>query len=249
MSPGKPRALVAYHGTRALPYRKGLNVKLIPASIETLRRLALAVAYKDDGTGAHMARTGALSALLAHRIGLDPDRVRLIYLAAPMHDVGKIGIPDRVLLKAGPLSPEEFEVMKSHTTIGAGILSGSTDDLLAAAHSIALCHHERWDGKGYPRGLSGESIPLEGRLVGLVDAFDAMCSPRPYRRALSTADACETIRALSGRQFDPELVDAFLSDVSSIPALRECMDRQEGTEKWADDPSGVPGNGLEIMWS
>jgi putative two-component system response regulator len=207
-----------------------MNVPSGRSSSDTLRRLGLAAAYKDDGTAAHMARTGALSAFLASKIGLDSDKVRLIRVAAPMHDVGKIGIPDSILLKPGALSAEEFEIMKTHTLIGAAILQDSEDELLMVAHTIALCHHERWDGSGYPRGMSGESVPLVGRLVGLVDAFDAMCSHRPYRRALMVSDACETIRSQRGKQFDPYLADTLLSHLPAVLEIREIMNARAGTD-------------------
>lgn len=237
---------VPYFKATALFQPEDLNVKSSRSSSDTLRRLGLAAAYKDDGTAAHMARTGALSAFLASKIGLDADKVRLIRLAAPMHDVGKIGIPDSILLKPGALSPEEFEIMKTHTLIGAAILQDSEDELLMVAHAIALCHHERWDGQGYPRGLAGQSIPLVGRLVGLVDAFDAMCSHRPYRDALTVSHACETIQSQIGKHFDPYLADTLLSHLPAVLEIREDMNEAGGVGDFARICSGVPDTGLRI---
>lgn len=203
------------------------------SSIDLIRRLALAAEFKDDGTGSHMERTAALSALLATKMGFDPTYVRIIHLAASIHDVGKIGIPDSILLKPGPLSDCEYEIMKTHTTIGARILQGSDDEMFQVAHEIALYHHERWDGSGYPFGLSGESIPLDGRLVGLVDVFDAMCSPRPYRRAFSVSQACAFIKERRGLHFDPDIVDVFLSNISLVVEIRERMASRDA--KWKEN--------------
>lgn len=193
--------------------------------LETLKRLALAAECKDDDTGAHMMRTGVLSALLTDLMGLGGESAFNMLHAAPMHDVGKIGIPDSILLKNGPLTQPEFEVMKGHTLIGAKILDGSEAPVLRLACTIALSHHERWDGKGYPSGLSATDIPLPGRIVGLIDAFDAMTSDRPYRSALSIAYACEIIRKETAKQFDPNLVTVFLSNLDAFLEMRELRHR------------------------
>lgn len=179
------------------------------ARLEILERLALAAEYRDDDTQQHAWRIGRTCALLAVGIGLPETEVELVRRAAPLHDIGKIGISDVILLKPGKLTDDEFEVIKTHTTIGAGILSGSHSPLLRLAEEIALTHHERWDGRGYPRGLSGEEIPLEGRIVAVADVFDALSHERPYKEAWPVEDAVTEILSQAGRQFDPGLVDAF----------------------------------------
>jgi len=184
--------------------------ELEKAHLEMLDRLAVATEFRDDGTGRHIRRVGHMAAVLARDLDLPPHRVELIKRAAPLHDVGKIGIPDRILLKPGTLTPEEFEVVKTHTTIGARILAGGKFALLRMAEEITLSHHERWDGTGYPGGLRGEAIPLSGRIVAVADAFDALTSPRSYRRARSVEEAVVAIKRGAGTQFDPKVVDAFL---------------------------------------
>jgi len=196
---------------------------------EILRRLALAADYRDDVTGHHAERVGILSALIAQELGLSNEVVQLIRWAAPLHDVGKIGIPDAILMKAGPLTPVEFEVMKSHTQIGARILSGGRFPLLELAREIALTHHEWWDGNGYA-GLSGESIPLVGRIVAVADTFDCITHERPYKRACTLEEAVHEIEAGRGTQFDPRVVDAFMAVVDSgrIWELRLLEDDEGG---------------------
>ncbi len=176
---------------------------------EILNRLALASEYRDDETGEHAQRVGRLAALIAEELGLSPEEIALIRQAAPLHDVGKIGIADAILLKPGKLTAEEFEEVKKHIDIGAGILSGSDVRLLQIAEEIALTHHERWDGTGYC-GLSGPNIPLVGRIVALADVFDALTSDRPYKARWSTSAAIEEIVSQSGKQFDPDVVRAFI---------------------------------------
>jgi putative two-component system response regulator len=179
------------------------------AQLEALERLALAAEFRDDETGQHTQRVGVRSAMLAKAMGLSPDLVEQIRRAAPLHDVGKIGIPDAILRKPGKLTPEEFELMKTHTTIGAKILSGSGSPLLQMAEEIALTHHERWDGTGYS-GLAGERIPLSGRIVALADVFDALTNDRIYRQAVPLEEALAEIERQRERHFDPRMVDAFL---------------------------------------
>ena len=190
-------------------------VLLGASQIETLERLAIAGEYRDDDTGHHTRRVGDIAARLATALGLPPDRAELFRRAAPLHDLGKIGIPDSILLKPGKLTPEEFEVLKGHTAIGAAILSGSQSPLLQLAEEIALSHHERWDGTGYPYGLAGESIPLAGRIVTICDVFDALTHERPYKEAWPIEEAIKEIQRQHGKQFDPAIADAFLS-------LHEC---------------------------
>jgi putative two-component system response regulator len=177
---------------------------------EILARLALAGEYRDHDTGEHTRRVGNMAAAISAACGSNPEFVELIRHAAPLHDVGKIGIPDHILRNSGKLKPEEFDLMKLHTTIGAKILSGSQDPLLKMAESIVLSHHEWWDGSGYPSGLAGASIPFEGRIVALADNLDALLSERPYKRAWTLEAAVEAIKNLRGKQFDPVLTDVLM---------------------------------------
>ncbi len=190
------------------------------AHLETLERLAMASEYRDDATGEHIHRVGRHAALVAQALDLPPHDVSLIGLAAPLHDIGKIGIPDQILLKPGRLTAEEFEVMKAHTTIGARILAGGRSDLVRMARDIALCHHERWDGTGYPRGLLAEAIPIAGRIVAGCDVFDALTHTRPYKPAWSVEDALDEVGRQAGRQFDPAVAEAFLYVVRETVAPR-----------------------------
>jgi putative two-component system response regulator len=179
------------------------------ARVELLERLALAAEYRDDATQEHAQRVGRTTARLAEAVGLSSSDVEVLLRAAPLHDIGKIGVPDAILLKTAPLTPEEFAVMKAHTTIGAQILSGSEFALLQTAEAIAGSHHERWDGGGYPWGLAGEAIPLAGRLVALADVFDALLHERPYKPAWELERAVAEIVSLTGTHFDPDVVAAF----------------------------------------
>jgi putative two-component system response regulator len=194
--------------------------ELNEAHIQTLRRLAKAAEYRDDVTGKHTERVGELARRLAAALGWPEGDVELMGMAAPLHDVGKIGIPDSILLKPMRLTTEEFELMKSHTTIGASILSGSNVPLLRLAEEIALTHHERWDGRGYPQELEGDLIPIAGRLVAVVDAYDAMTTDRPYRPALPHDLSLELLRKGAGTQWDPVIVDVFLAGAPQ-PADRD----------------------------
>jgi len=183
---------------------------LAQAEIDAVECLALAAEFRDDDTGHHTQRVGHTAALLANHLGLDAARVALIRRAAPLHDVGKIGIPDGVLLKSGRLTDDEFAVMRRHAEIGAHILVRHHSPLFQLAARIALIHHERWDGTGYPHGLAGADIPMEGRLVALADVFDALTHARPYKPAWPAGHALLEIERQSGRQFDPALVAVFL---------------------------------------
>jgi putative two-component system response regulator len=167
--------------------------------------------YRDDDTNRHTERVAHTADLLARMLGLDEELIEMIQRAAPLHDVGKIGIPDTILLKPGKLTPEEFEVIKTHPVIGGRILCESRFPILKIATEIAFTHHERWDGSGYPAGLRGEAIPITGRIVAIADAFDAMTHARPYKAALSVEHAVAEIRRCSGTQFDPRIVRAFLA--------------------------------------
>lgn len=187
---------------------------------ETVERLAKALEMHDGETGRHVNRMAAVAAFLASQLGLDPDRVLLLRTAAPMHDVGKVATPDGVLRKQGPLTPAERVEMERHTTVGYEILADSESELLQLAATIALTHHERWDGAGYPRGLAGEEIPIEGRITAVADVFDALLSDRCYRAALSVNDAVEVLQEGRGTHFDPQVVDALLGHLDEALSLR-----------------------------
>lgn len=185
--------------------------------VEMLDRLALAAEFRDDDTGQHIRRVGELSAALAREVGLKRDQVEVIGRAAPLHDVGKIGIRDSILLKPGPLSGEEQEVMRTHTLLGARLLSSGRSAMVREAEAIALRHHERWDGRGYPGGLRGEEIPLPARVVSIVDYYDALTHDRPYRPAWPRALVVHSLHEESGTRFDPALTAAFLHLVEQAP--------------------------------
>ena len=194
---------------------------------EALFRLALAAEFRDSDTGAHIVRMGFLAEALALAVGepaIWADRLRK---AAPMHDVGKIGIPDAVLKKAGSFTPDERVVMNRHAEIGADILGRSHIALFQLAAEVALTHHERWDGSGYPNRLAGTAIPLAGRIVAIVDCFDALTMDRCYRPAFSDAQALLMLREQRGRAFDPQLVDAFEAALPQMVALRDAVNRVE----------------------
>ena len=179
------------------------------AQFEIIERLAKAAEFRDDNTGQHTERVGQMAALIAKQIALPDSQVSLIRRAAPLHDVGKIGIPDKILLKRGKLTTDEFAVVKTHTAIGARILSGSRFPILRLAEEIAFSHHERWDGEGYA-GIRSDSIPLAGRIVAIADVFDALTQQRPYKEAWPVDQAIAEVERQRGQQFDPKLVDAFL---------------------------------------
>ncbi len=183
--------------------------ELAESQQEVLERLSMAGEYRDDDTGRHTQRVADMAARLAASIGVPAAEVELIARSAPLHDIGKIGVPDTILLKRGRLTPEEFGIMKRHTIIGATMLCGGHSRLVRMAESIARSHHERWDGTGYPDGTPGEGTPLPARVVGVVDFFDAMTHSRPYRGALPVESTLAEMVRLRGRHFDPSLVDAF----------------------------------------
>ncbi len=183
--------------------------ELEAAQIEIIERLARAAEFRDDNTGQHTERVGQMAALIARQLGLPDSQVALIRRAAPLHDVGKIGVPDTILLKLGRLTDDEFAIVRTHTSIGARILSGSRFPILRLAEEIAFNHHERWDGEGYA-GISRDAIPLAGRIVAVADVFDALTQKRPYKSAWPVDEAIAEIDRQRGRQFDPALVDSFL---------------------------------------
>jgi len=188
---------------------------------ETILRLSKAAEFRDPETGAHIQRMAHYSWLIAVRLGLPLEHQQLILEAAPMHDVGKVGIPDHILLKPGRLDPAEFDIMKQHPVIGHKILAGSSSPLLNMAATIAMSHHEKFDGSGYPHGLAGEAIPLVGRIVAVADVFDALTSARPYKLAWDVDTAVELMRAQRGIHFDPQCVDAFLARFDEVLAVRQ----------------------------
>ena len=194
------------------------TTQLEHAHIEILERLAAAAEFRDDNTGEHVRRVAERSALLAQRLGLDYERIDLIRRASTLHDVGKIGIPDAILLKPGRLTAEEFEIVKKHTMIGAKILGASEAPLLRSAEEIAFTHHERWDGSGYPMGLTKDDIPISGRIVAVADVFDALTHDRPYKTAWPLHDATAEIESQAGRQFDSAVVGAFLDSIGTAEA-------------------------------
>jgi len=198
------------------------------AQIDTIHRLALAAEYKDKKTAAHIRRIGYYCSILGKGMDLSPGEVEIINLASPMHDVGKIGIPDEILLKKSSLTPVEFEIIKSHTTIGSSILQGSSSELLRAGEVIALSHHERWDGTGYPNGIAGDGIPLYGRICAVADNFDALTTKRPYKEAFSNERAIEIIREGSDSHFDPKVVAVFNENLDAILKTRkQCCNGDE----------------------
>jgi HD-GYP domain-containing protein (c-di-GMP phosphodiesterase class II)/methanogenic corrinoid protein MtbC1 len=206
---------------RSHQLRRALS-ELELAQTETVRRLSMAVEFRDEDTGAHIERIGRLSTLLAEQIGMEPDFCEQLSHAAPLHDVGKVAIPDAILLKPGPLTPEERAIVETHAEEGHRLLRGSSSSILELATTIALSHQEKWDGSGYPRGLTGEAIPIEGRIVAIADVFDALTSDRVYRKAFPVEEAVQMMREQRGRHFDPVLLDAFMEVLAdSGPDARE----------------------------
>ena len=192
--------------------------------LQVVQRLGMAAEYRDEETGNHILRMSHISALLARSVGWSSANCELMLHASPMHDIGKIGIPDAILLKPGKFEPHEWEIMKTHSTIGGKLLAGDDTDLLRMAQQIALTHHEKWDGSGYPAGLSGEDIPMSGRIAALADVFDALTSVRPYKNAWSIEEAVNMITENSGRHFDPALVNVFLEKLPEILEIRSRFD-------------------------
>lgn len=199
--------------------------ELRASRLAIVQRLGLAAEYKDNETGLHVIRMSHFARLLGIAVGLDEQAVDDLFIAAPMHDIGKIGIPDMILQKPGRLTPEEWQVMQTHPNIGAHIIGHHEGGMLAVAHDVALAHHEKWDGSGYPNRLRGEDIPLAGRIVAVADVFDALTSVRPYKPAWTLEEACDWMRAQRGSHFEPRLVDLFLDQ---LPEVVQVM------ERWAE---------------
>jgi len=203
----RQRELESILAAQALTRRRDLEA----AQLDALHRLALVAEYRDDNTADHTERVGELAAQLAKALGLPDRTVWLVRRAAPLHDLGKIAVPDNILLKPGRLTDEEYEVVKTHAVLGARVLAGADSEVLQTAERIARSHHERWDGGGYPDGLAGEAIPAEARLVAVADVFDILVHERPYKESWTVEAAAEEIRSGSGTQFEPAAVEAFLS--------------------------------------
>lgn len=189
--------------------------------LEVVRRLGAAAEYKDNETGMHVIRMSKTCQLLGQAIGMDEAVCQNLLNASPMHDIGKIGIPDRILLKPGKLDAQEWEIMKTHTDIGAEILGTHTSELMEMARVIAVTHHEKWDGSGYPRGLKGGDIPIVGRIAAVADVFDALISERPYKEAWPVERALELLRRESGAHFDPQLTEKFMDVLPEVLEIKE----------------------------
>lgn len=204
------------------------NEELRASREETITRLAVAADWRDTETAAHIERVGHYAASLAGWAGCPADYVEQIRLASKMHDVGKLGVPDAILRKPGKFTDEEFEQMKQHTNMGGRILEGSSSPLIQMAYRIAISHHERWDGRGYPHGIAGEAIPLEGRITAICDAFDAMCSRRVYKEAYPLDKAFGVIESELGHHFDPHLGRLFIDNRSKVLAIKNMMQAEPG---------------------
>lgn len=210
--------------------------RMLEGEEEMIWRLARAIECRDGGTGGHISRVANISRIIAEEMDLPADLCRNIFLAAPLHDVGKIGTPDGILNKPGKLTEDEYAKMREHVITGGEILRNGRSDIVKVAEAIAVAHHEKWDGTGYPHGLAGTKIPIEGRVVAVADVFDALCTERPYKRAWTLDEARAEIQAQSGRHFDPACVEAFergwgriASVISKIDgSRRESWDRETG---------------------
>lgn len=198
--------------------------------MQVVRCLGLAAEYRDEETGLHIVRMSKMSVVMGKALDMNEEQCDLLLNASPMHDIGKIGIPDNVLLKPGKFEPHEWEIMKSHAQIGADILSEGDSALMAMAAEIAISHHEKWNGSGYPNGLAGEDIPLVGRITALADVFDALTSVRPYKKAWTVEDSVALIKEESGKHFDPKLVEVFLESLPEIISIKEEYAEPESQE-------------------
>lgn len=194
--------------------------ELLKTKLEIIHQLGKASEYRDNETGMHVIRISYYAQMIAQKLGLEEKQCTLLHQAAPLHDIGKIGIPDAILLKNGKLTPDEWEVMKTHTTMGNDILGDTESEVLVAAKEIALYHHEKWDGSGYPDGISGESIPLFARICAIADVFDALTSARPYKKAWSNKDAFAFIKEHIGSSFDPKLAEIFVENADLVEDIQ-----------------------------
>lgn len=222
---------ILYTLSRRIAFEWELDVyiqKIRETSLETIHRLLRAAETRDVDTGMHLQRMSHYAAAIARQMGWDDTAVEAILYATPMHDIGKIAVPDRILLKAGKLDPEEWEIMKQHTVKGAKILEGSQGEFLKLAETIALTHHEKWDGTGYPNGLKGEEIPIAGRITALADVFDALTTRRPYKDPFSLEKSLAIIREGRESHFDPQVVDAFFATLDAMTTIRDKYQDLEG---------------------
>ena len=198
--------------------------------LQVVRRLGIAAEYRDEETGLHIVRMSKMAVVIAKAAGMNDEQCDLLLNAAPMHDIGKIGIPDKILLKAGKFELDEWAIMQTHAQIGADILSGDDSDLMVMAYDIAISHHEKWNGNGYPNGLQADAIPFVGRITALVDVFDALTSVRPYKEAWPVEKAINLIKEESGQHFDPGLVKIFIEKLQDIIEIKD---------KYAEPTSGT----------
>jgi putative two-component system response regulator len=214
--------LALYDQNRALEEKvRQRTAELESTRLEIIRRLGRASEFKDNETGLHVIRMSYYSAHIARKAGMAEDEVEMILNASPMHDVGKIGIPDNIILKPGKLDDDEWQIMRSHPQIGADIIGEHPVGILRLAREIALSHHEKWDGRGYPAGLAGENIPYSGRIVAIADVFDALTTERPYKKAWPIEKALNVIQEEKGHHFDPDLVDVFLGCIDDLLKVRD----------------------------
>jgi len=210
------------------------------ASMETIIRLSRAAEYKDEDTGTHVLRMAHYAGVIARQLSIEEGAVDVLMRAAPLHDVGKIGVPDRILMKPGALTAEEFEVIKTHPEIGARLLAGSRSAIIRLAEVLALTHHERWDGRGYPRGLARDDIPLPGRILTVADMFDALVSRRPYKEPFPIPKSLDIIRQHRGTALDPEVVDAFFRAESEIIEIKTAFEDRNLSPLFGHPPASKP---------
>lgn len=215
------KEILAYKVHQRTKELQNAQDKLHESRLEVVRRLGRAAEYRDNETGLHIIRMSKIAALIGSASGLNDEEADMVLNASPMHDIGKLGIPDHILLKPGKLDSEEWEIMQTHAQIGADILAGSTSPLLVMAHDIALSHHEKWDGSGYPNSFKGDEIPIEARLSTVADVFDALTSVRPYKKAWSIEDTMDYFRSESGKQFDPALVKSLEKELPNVILIKE----------------------------
>lgn len=206
---------------------KQKNIALQEAYLDTIHKLVLAAEYKDEHTGDHILRISRYSVLIGEKLGLSSQELTQLQYSATLHDIGKIGIPDNILFKPGKLTKREFEIMKTHTNIGANILGNSKSGILQMAEQIAISHHEKWNGEGYPHGLKGDKIPLVGRIVGIVDVFDALSSKRPYKGLYPLEITCDILRKERGEHFDPGILDLFLENLQEFLDIKNSLGGEE----------------------
>ena len=212
---------------RSVSELKAANLELRKAYLDTIYRLVIAAEYRDEDTGDHIIRIGRYSALIAEKLGMPDLNPKDMLYAAPMHDIGKIGIPDHILLKPDRLTDEEFDIVKTHTAIGGKILSNSNAKIIMLAEQIALSHHEKWNGHGYPNGLSGKDIPLTGRIVAIADVFDALISKRPYKKTFSLQTAINIMKKERGQHFDPDVLDIFLANIDEVVKIMDSVKQEK----------------------